>query len=179
MVGPNKHVYLERQSYPVDEAGPSPQSLGARVQAGTTPLFNAALVSFGSFGIIHGLMIETRELFALNALRFKGALRRHAEGGDHGAATRTTIPLPAFARGRGATDKPYHFELFLNPNEACGAQQRLHPGDVRDRLRSRQLMRRRQWDGGEVRAGRRRAQRDGGAGGQHPEPARPADRADA
>jgi len=114
IVGPNKHVYLERQSYPVMQAAFA-QSLGAEFKQDDT-LFNAALVSFGSFGIIHGLMIETRELFALNALRFKvpydAALKAAITACDP-----TTIPLPAFARGV-ATDKPYHFELFLNPNEA-------------------------------------------------------------
>ena len=114
IVGPNKHVYLERRSYPVMKASFA-QSLGAEFRQDDT-LFNAALVSFGSFGIIHGLMIETRELFALNALRFKvpydAALKAAITACDP-----TRIALPAFAQGV-ATDKPYHFELFLNPNEA-------------------------------------------------------------
>jgi len=113
IVGPNKHVYLERKSYPVMKASFA-QSLGAEFRQDDT-LFNAALVSFGSFGIIHGLMIETRELFALNALRFKVPYDATLKAAIT-ACDPTKIPLPAFAQGV-ATDKPYHFELFLNPNE--------------------------------------------------------------
>ena len=90
------------------------QSLGAEFKQDDT-LFNAALVSFGSFGIIHGLMIETRELFALNALRFKVPYDATLKGAIT-ACDPTKIPLPAFAQAV-PTDKPYHFELFLNPNE--------------------------------------------------------------
>lgn len=114
IVGPNKHVYLERQSYPVMQASFA-QSLGAEFRQDDT-LFNAALVSFGSFGIIHGLMIETRELFALNALRFKLPYDATLKAAIT-ACDPTMLPLPAFAQGV-PTDKPYHFELFLNPNEA-------------------------------------------------------------
>ena len=113
VVGPNKHVYLERQSYPVVKPSFA-QSLGAEFKQDDT-LFNAALVSFGSFGIIHGLMIETRELFALNALRFKVPYDATLKGAIT-TCDPTKIPLPAFAQGV-PTDKPYHFELFLNPNE--------------------------------------------------------------
>jgi hypothetical protein len=113
VVGPNKHVYLERQSYPVVKPSFA-QSLGAEFKQDDT-LFNAALVSFGSFGIIHGLMIETRELFALNALRFKVPYDATLKGAIT-ACDPTKIPLPAFAQAV-PTDKPYHFELFLNPNE--------------------------------------------------------------
>jgi hypothetical protein len=114
VVGPNKHVYLERQSYPVMKASFA-QSLGAEFKQDDT-LFNAALVSFGSFGIIHGLMIETRDLFALNALRFKHPYDATLKAAIT-ACDPTMLPLPAFAQGV-PTDKPYHFELFLNPNEA-------------------------------------------------------------
>src|SRR5262249_15038672 len=109
VVGPNKHVYLERQSYPVMRPAFA-QSLGAEFRQDDA-LFNAALVSFGAFGILHGIMIETRELFTLNAIRFKhpydATVKAAMTAGDP-----TTIPLPAFARGV-PTDKPYHFELFL------------------------------------------------------------------
>ena len=40
------------------------QKLGAELVQ-DDELFNAALVSFGSFGIIHGVLIETEELFLM------------------------------------------------------------------------------------------------------------------
>ncbi|HUL04864.1 MAG TPA: FAD-binding protein [Candidatus Acidoferrum sp.] len=113
IVGPNKHVYLERKSYPVMQASFA-QSLGAEFRQDDT-LFNAVLVSFGSFGIIHGLMIETRALFALNALRFKVPYDNTLKAAIT-ACDPTKIPVPAFAQGI-PLDKPYHFELFLNVNE--------------------------------------------------------------
>ena len=69
LTGPSRAVYLERKTSPVmrpDFAA----SIGAEFIQDDT-LFNAALVSLGSFGIIHGIMIETRDLFALNAIRFR------------------------------------------------------------------------------------------------------------
>lgn len=113
IVSPDKHVYLERQSSPVMRAAFA-QSIGADFIQNDT-LFDAALVSFGSFGIIHGIMIETRELFALTAIRF-----RHPYDDTLKSAIAefdpTLIPLPAEAHAV-AKDKPYHFEIFFNPNE--------------------------------------------------------------
>lgn len=113
ITGPNKHVYLERKSSPVMEPAFA-QSIGAEFIRDDT-LFNAALVSLGSFGIIHGSMIETRELFLLNAIRF-----RHPYNGTIKAAIEATdpalIPLPAEASDV-PRDTPYHFEIFFNPNE--------------------------------------------------------------
>ena len=72
-------------------------------------LFNAALVSFGSFGIIHGLMIETRDRFLLRSYR-----RTHAMNADFwnnlGTLNFDNINLPM------PKDKLYHFEVFFNPN---------------------------------------------------------------
>lgn len=118
VVGPNKHVYLERASYPVVKPAFA-QAFGAEFKRDDT-LFNAALVSFGAFGIIHGLMIEARELFLLNAVRFKhpydATLKAAITAGDP-----TTIPLPATAAAV-PKGKPYHFEVFFNPNEGAPPQ---------------------------------------------------------
>lgn len=113
ITGPDEHVYLERHSGPVMQSAFA-HSIGADFIQDDT-LFNAALVSFGSFGIIHGIMIETRELFALNAIRFRypyNAVLRSAIS----ACDPTLIPLPAEADTI-PKDKPYHFEIFFNPNE--------------------------------------------------------------
>ncbi len=113
ITGPNKHVYLERKSSPVMQPSFA-QSIGAEFIQDDT-LFNAALVSFGSFGIIHGIMIETRSLFALNAVRFRcpydDTLKTAIRTSDP-----TLISLPPEAHSVNV-DQPYHFEIFLNPNE--------------------------------------------------------------
>ncbi|MDQ6608256.1 MAG: FAD-binding protein, partial [Bacteroidota bacterium] len=60
VVSPGKHVYLERASRPV-VTDIFIQKIGAELIRDDI-LFNAALVSFGCFGFIHGVMIETAPL---------------------------------------------------------------------------------------------------------------------
>ena len=69
IVGPGKHVWLERQSYPV-VSGAFLQKFKTKLVA-DDELFNAALVSFGSFGFIHGVMIETEDIYLLECYRIK------------------------------------------------------------------------------------------------------------
>lgn len=113
VVGPNKHVYLERQSQPVMKPGFA-QMLDAELIQ-DDDLFNAALISFGSFGVIHGLMIEARELFILNAVRYRVPYDDTLKTAL-GNADPTLLPLPPEAAGV-PTDTPYHLEVFYNPNE--------------------------------------------------------------
>jgi len=113
VVGPDRHVYLERASQPVTTPAFA-QSLGAELVRDDTR-FDAALVSFGSFGVIHGIMIEARALFILNALRFDhpfdAALKKAVTTLDL-----ADLRLPPAQDGE-RRDAPYHFEVFYNPNE--------------------------------------------------------------
>jgi hypothetical protein len=113
VTGPDRHVYLERQSAPVMQPAFA-EGIGADFMRDDA-LFNAALVSLGAFGVLHGIMIETRELFLLNAARFRhpydDTLKQAISTCDP-----TLIPLPAEASGF-PRNKPYHFEIFFNPNE--------------------------------------------------------------
>lgn len=113
VAGPGKHVYLERGSQPA-MATEFADSLGAQFIR-DDGLFNAALVGFGSFGIIHGVVIEARELFLLHALRFvhpfDAALKTAITSLDFSG-----LALPAAAAAV-PKDRPYHFEVFYNPNE--------------------------------------------------------------
>ncbi|PTR16239.1 FAD binding domain-containing protein [Nitrosospira sp. Nsp2] len=113
LTGPNRNVYLERKSYPVMSPD-FPESVGAEFIRDDI-LFNAALVSLGSFGIVHGIMIETRDLFALNAIRFRHPYDATLKAAI-AACDPTLIPLPAEALDI-PRDNPYHFEIFYNPNE--------------------------------------------------------------
>ena len=119
ITGPDTHVYVERKSYPVMRPGFA-QSIGADFVQDDI-LFHAALVGLGSCGILHGIMIETRELFLLNAIRFRhpyDALLKAAIT----ACDPTRIPLPAEADAV-PRDKPYHFEISFNPNEGTPPSQ--------------------------------------------------------
>ena len=144
VTGPNRHVYLERQSRPIMKPNFA-QSLGAEFIQDDT-LFNAALVSFGAFGIIHGIMIEARELFTLNAVRFRHPYDVTLKAAI-AASDPTLIPLPPAAAAV-PTDKPYHFEVFLNPNEdaaAAGAFVLVMYEDAYDRASYAAPV----WDGGQ------------------------------
>jgi hypothetical protein len=115
VTGPDTHLYLERQRYPV-MLSDFAQSIGARFVRDDT-LFYAALVSLGSMGVVHGLMIETRELFLLNAARFRHPYDATVKAAI-AACDSTLIPLPSEAEAV-PRDKPYHFELSFNPNEGA------------------------------------------------------------
>ena len=91
ITGPNKHIYLERKSSPVMLPAFA-ESIGAEFIKDDT-LFNATLVSFGSFGIIHDVMIETRELFVLNAVRFRHPYDATLKAAI-AACDPTLVPLP-------------------------------------------------------------------------------------
>jgi len=106
IVGPTRHVWLERASYPV--ASDSFLSKLKAERINDDELFNAALVSFGSFGFIHGVMIETEPLFLYESHRvqlpFDDALLPMMQHLDF-----TDSPLPH------GSERPYHFQMVLNP----------------------------------------------------------------
>ena len=107
ITGPHSHVWLEPASSPV-VSQKFLDSLGTtRVQ--NDALFDAALVSFGSFGIIHALMIESTERFLLEAHRermdFGGGLKRAITTLDFDGVD---LPDPS--------SRPYFFQVILNPH---------------------------------------------------------------
>ena len=111
VVGPGRHVWLERASYPVVSEGFA-TLLGAE-PVRDDALFDAALVSFGSFGFIHGVMLETDELFLLEMYRQRrpldDALRTALDTLDFSG-----LPLP------GGAERPYHFQVVVNPYATDG-----------------------------------------------------------
>jgi FAD/FMN-containing dehydrogenase len=105
-----KTVWLERKSDPVTTDGFA-DKLGA-TRTADDDLFNAALVSFGSFGIIHGVLIEVSPLYYLQAWRkvmpradLKKAMERLEFAG---------VQLPR-------QDRPFHFQVVLNPYDKANA----------------------------------------------------------
>jgi len=112
IVGPTRHVWLERASDPVI-APAIPQWLGADLVRDDV-LFNAALVSMGSFGIIHGVLFEAEPLYYLQVYRswrpLDAALWHAMETLDF-----TGLKLP-----RPATQPPFHFEVLINPHDMAG-----------------------------------------------------------
>ena len=126
VTGPTTHVYLERASQPV-VTKKFTDKLGAKLVR-DDDLFNAALVSFGSFGIIRGLMIETRSLFLLHLSRKFRPFNRALENAitsldfsgfktyfkelENRATDRNNFPVTFNEKNL------YHFQVTFSPNQA-------------------------------------------------------------
>jgi hypothetical protein len=114
ITGPDTHVWLERERYPV-------ASEKFITWLGATPIrndqvFESALVSFGSFGIVHGLMIETDPLFLLKEYRISKAkytdeLMRAFSTLDIPKLQQLLPGMPASVPGH----ELYHMEINFNP----------------------------------------------------------------
>jgi hypothetical protein len=106
ITGPNRHIYLERKSAPVVS-----QSFIQKLQTELVQdddLFYAALVSMGCFGIIHGVMIESEDLFLLECylrrMPYDESLKRLMKTLDF---TNANLPY--------GSERPYHFAVSINP----------------------------------------------------------------
>lgn len=114
ITGPNADdiVYLERKSKPALSDGFA-QKIKAKVIR-DDGLFNAALVSLGSFGFIHGVVIEAEDRFLLQ--RYvrkvdKNVALQLAETMDF-ANSNFKITGETDANGKGK--RPYHYKIFIN-----------------------------------------------------------------
>lgn len=110
VTGPDRHVYIERASRKVT-SDIFHQKIGAEVIL-DDDLFNAALVSFGSFGIIHGVLLEVEDKFLLRQklkrIPFDGPLEQAVTQGDFNAIQHhIEFPISTL----------YHFELAINPHD--------------------------------------------------------------
>ena len=115
ITGPDKHVFIERRTNPV-ASNAFIQWLGAQ-KISDDELFNAALVSFGSFGIIHGVLLETFPIFLLEEHR-SGEIAYD----DDLIKAMTTLDFSPIQQylpyGPGDPNKQlYHFEILVNPHE--------------------------------------------------------------
>ena len=108
VTGPDRHVWLERASAPT-LSDASVAFLGAEVVRDDA-LFDAALVSFGSFGIVHGVVLEVDDLFYVQEYR-----RQHAESPATWAAIEHFDLSGLRGLGRPAPVRPYFFQAVFNP----------------------------------------------------------------
>ncbi len=114
VTGPDRHVYIERETRRVTSQH-FQDLLGAEVII-DDDLFNAALVSFGSFGIIHGVLVEVEDKFLLEQklrrVSFDDGLTKAATLTDfNDIESHLKYPLDD-------ADHPlYHFELAINPHD--------------------------------------------------------------
>lgn len=112
VTGPDQHLYIERATQRVVT-----QQFLDRINAPRHVLddeqFNAALVSFGSFGFIHGVMIETDPIFLYNVYRKQLPAHQVRPLLDTLEFKNTPfMPLPGV--------RPYHFQAIINPYDLSG-----------------------------------------------------------
>lgn len=111
VTGPDRHFYLERATERVT-SNAFHNRLGASVVI-DDDLFNAALVSFGSFGFIHGVLIEVEDLYLLEqtlaCLPFDEAIRKAVSKGDF-SGLQDHLPY----LHNDPQNPIYHFNLNIN-----------------------------------------------------------------
>lgn len=112
VTGPDKHVWIEKKSNPV-ASDDFITWLGAEAIK-DDDIFNAAVVSFGSFGFIHGILIETEPIFLLEQYRtgnivYNDVLKQAMNNLDFSAIL-NELPAPPVAPGK----EMYHFEILVN-----------------------------------------------------------------
>ena len=116
VTGPGRHYWLERASNPV-VTNSFIEKLGAE-QVRDDDLFNAVVVSFGSVGIIHGLLLETTPLFLLEEHRFDKVVYNDIlvdaiQTQDLSKLSEMLPDWPVESDDR----KLYHLELAINPHK--------------------------------------------------------------
>lgn len=110
ITAPDRQVWLERASQPVlADAFPTGR-LGAELIRDDAT-FNAALVSMGSFGLIHGVVLEIEDQFHLQVFRQRMRLDNGLWAAlDHLDFAGLTLPRPG-------GERPYHFQAVINPHD--------------------------------------------------------------
>jgi hypothetical protein len=111
--GPDDNVYLERHSKPALN-----KTFAAAINARlirNDDLFNAALISLGSFGIIHGVALEAEDLYLLKRYVRKINRKDALEIATHMNFENAPFKIPAETNPDGTGKRPYHFKLYINP----------------------------------------------------------------
>jgi hypothetical protein len=110
VTGPDSHVWVERASNPVASSD-FIKWLGADLIR-DDDVFNSALVSFGSFGFIHGLLLEVEPKFLLKKrstgmIAFDMNVQKAIEEADFSIVDQIFPDK---------TGELYHFEVIVNPH---------------------------------------------------------------
>jgi hypothetical protein len=115
IIGPNPKdvVYLERHTKPaLNETFPG------RIKAEiirNDNLFNAALVGLGSFGFIHGVVIEAEDRFLLSRYVRKIDKEIALELAGSMDFKNSAFKIPSEVDDQGKPLRPYHYKVFINP----------------------------------------------------------------
>lgn len=78
-------------------------------------LFRAALVSLGSFGFIHGVVIEAEDRFLLKRYVQKIPKKLALELAISMDFANSNFKIPGEVDSQGKPNRPYHYKVFINP----------------------------------------------------------------
>ena len=111
--GPNDIVYLERESQPAlsDSFAASLNAKPIRHDG----LFNAALVSLGAFGVIHGVVVEAEDRYLLKRYVKKINRTEALEIAETMDFTNAAFKIAEEVKPDGTVIRPYHYKLYINP----------------------------------------------------------------
>ena len=107
VIGPDTTVFLQRSSSRV-VTKEFAEDLGTQLIE-DDQLFNAALVSFGSFGVILGVVLETDPLYLLECYRKRIPLSALMPAIERLSFDMAELPHPG--------ERPYHFQVVINPHD--------------------------------------------------------------
>jgi hypothetical protein len=110
--GPNDNVYIERESRPALNDAFAAQIHSRIIR--DDELFNAALVALGSFGFVHGVLVETEDRFLLNRYVRKITKETALELAGTMDFENSSFNIPAETTA-GKPSRPYHYKIFINP----------------------------------------------------------------
>ncbi len=116
VVAPDRHVWIEKKSKPV-ASDQFIDWLKAEKISNDDDCFNAAVVSFGCFGFIHGVLLETEPIFLLEEhksgeITYNQSLKTTLTTLDFDAIS-SVLPYPPGTAGK----ELYHFEALVNPHD--------------------------------------------------------------
>ncbi len=115
IIGPNPddNIYLERHTHPgLTDA--FAQKLNAKVIR-NDGLFNAALVGLGSFGFVHGVLLEAENLFLLKRYVRKIDKQMALELARTLDFKNSLFKIGGEVDEEGKPLRPYHYKVFMNP----------------------------------------------------------------
>lgn len=107
MTDAGRHYWIERASDPIVSAEFC-AAIGAQLVRDDL-IFNAALVSFGSFGIVHAVMVEAVPIYSLEVHRQPCDWQRVASAACRLDFDALDLPFSSSA------SEPFHFDVMLNP----------------------------------------------------------------
>lgn len=114
ITGPNPEdiVYIERASKPA-LTNAFAEGLNAKIIRDDA-IFNAALVSLGSFGFIHGVVIEAEDHFLLRRYIRKIPREQALALADTMNFKDGPVIIPEEVDENGKPNRPYHYKVFVN-----------------------------------------------------------------